>query len=296
MLRRSHLSVLLFILGIGVLTTVRARGDVVYVDNASDGTITRIEPDGTTSIFASGLTSPRGMALDSTGSLYVGTQNGIRRITPAGVVSSFAAIGPVDGLAFDGNGNLYAGREAFDEIDKITSDGTVTKWLSLSDAIDPAWDGDTLYITRPAAVVKVTPDGTLTGVASFPHPIPGGIAFAPDGKLYAESNGVIYKISASGVVTMFTTLSQVSAAFPTGLAFDSAGNLYVPSGSNLDRISPDGQTTVLAAGLHGPEYVAVQVPEPAEMGTLAIACIGLLRRRRGRLPSLLSAGRITANG
>jgi DNA-binding beta-propeller fold protein YncE len=80
--------------------------------NQTSRTIQKFDPNGTASLFASGLSSPTGLAFDSLGNLYVANQgnNTIDRFTSAGVRSLFANTGlnvPV-GLAFDPAGNLYA--------------------------------------------------------------------------------------------------------------------------------------------------------------------------------------------
>jgi DNA-binding beta-propeller fold protein YncE len=67
--------------------------DYVYVSNTSAGTVTRIDPSGNTSIFASGLNGPEGLAFDNAGNLYVANSgNGtISEINSVGNVSTFAS-------------------------------------------------------------------------------------------------------------------------------------------------------------------------------------------------------------
>ena len=72
------------------------------------------------SIFASGLSRPRGVAFDHFGNLFVVTntfdsvsgtlQSSIVKITPGGVQSTFATLSGNligQGVAFDGAGNLF---------------------------------------------------------------------------------------------------------------------------------------------------------------------------------------------
>ena len=74
------------------------------------GTVFKLTPAGTKSIFASGLNRPIGLAFDSSGNLFVADQfsNAIFKFTPDGIKSTFASglSGPV-GLAFDSAGNLF---------------------------------------------------------------------------------------------------------------------------------------------------------------------------------------------
>lgn len=114
----------------GVVTTLAGNG----VSGSTDGT-------GTAAQFG----GPRGLALDSSGNIYVADFrfNIIRKVTPAGVVTTIAGntsglggfadgtgtaaqFDEPDGLAVDGNGNIYvADRQNF-RIRKITSAGVVT--------------------------------------------------------------------------------------------------------------------------------------------------------------------------
>jgi sugar lactone lactonase YvrE len=130
----------------------------LYVSDTGNHTIRKITPDGMVSTLAgtagsSGTTNgtgaaarfkePRGLAIDSAGNLFVadaGNQT-IRKITPAGVVSTFAGGAGVaastdgtgtaarfktpTGLAFDSAGNLYVTDRGNATVRKITSAGVV---------------------------------------------------------------------------------------------------------------------------------------------------------------------------
>lgn len=128
----------------------------LYVADAIHCLIKKITPAGLVTILAgsgargstdgpsasASFNSPAGMAMDAVGNIYV-TDNGsmIRKITPAGVVSTFAGSttrGKSDGtgvaasfnnpwgLAFDKDGNLYVVDSENVLIRKITSTGVVT--------------------------------------------------------------------------------------------------------------------------------------------------------------------------
>jgi hypothetical protein len=85
--------------------------DFVYVSNTGAGTITRIDPGGNTSPFASGLLGPEGLAFDGAGNLFVANSGSgtIANINSLGTVSTFVSglNGPA-ALTFDPGGNLYA--------------------------------------------------------------------------------------------------------------------------------------------------------------------------------------------
>lgn len=97
----------------------------LYAASDSNNTITRIAPDGSSSLFAAGgyVSSPHGLAFDSTGNLYVACAGNrkILKIAGDGTVSIFADTtfglqGAPDGLAFDRSGNLFVvGSNAVEE-------------------------------------------------------------------------------------------------------------------------------------------------------------------------------------
>ena len=87
-------------------------GDL-FVSDCSVNFITRITPNGASSVFATGLATPSGLAFDKTGNLFVANfwGNNIEKFTSNGVGSVFATglNGPM-GLAFDSAGNSLCGK------------------------------------------------------------------------------------------------------------------------------------------------------------------------------------------
>src|SRR6266487_1708257 len=176
-----------------------------------------VPPNGTPSIFASGLDTPRGLAFDGAGNLYVTTntdvddsvdppkiQGTIFKITPDGFMSTFATGFPVSflqGLATDSAGNVFviaqddAVTNAPSTIYKITPVGTLSSFASLSaTGWVPAFDSaGNIYVATAdtngnGEILKFTPDydpllgtGTMTtfvGPADFPNTGPGPIGLA----------------------------------------------------------------------------------------------------------------------
>src|SRR4030095_5918346 len=98
--------------------------------------IVRISPDGIPSLFATtNLSSPRSLAFDATGMLYVANSgNGtIWRFASDGSSSLFAS-GPLlndpYGLAFDSAGTLHVSNFAGDSVIRITPNGTPSTFLA----------------------------------------------------------------------------------------------------------------------------------------------------------------------
>ena len=259
-------------------TATDASGNV-YVADPTLNVIRKIAPDGVVSTFAgragekgtvdgSGsnarFNAPTGLATDSAGNVYVSDyDNGtVRKITPAGTVSTLAGLplvyGSTDGtgsgarfnapsaLVVDPSGNVYVTDWSNRNIRKITPAGTVT---------------------TIAGLVGVT--GTTDGVGTAARFAgPGGIALDADGNLFVcdSPNHSIRKITPAGSVTTYAGLSGTSgttnatgtaARFnrPLGIVADGDGNVFVADSSNnsIRKIAPGGVVTTFAGanGLRG---------------------------------------------
>ena len=133
-------------------------GGVIYVGNTGNNQVRRIGVSGDVSTpgrdrqrrvcerYRRGgqvLNTPEGIAVDAKGNVYVADagNNWIRKITPAGVASTFAGTGQPGrangsltaasfstptGLTFDSAGDMFITDGGNDEIRKITPDGTVS--------------------------------------------------------------------------------------------------------------------------------------------------------------------------
>ena len=200
---------------------------------------------------------PIGIAADSAANIYVADKvsNVIRKITPAGIVTTFVGnagvAGSADGIgtdarfnspvgvATDSTGNLYVADYGNDTIRKVAPNGAVT----------------TLAGTAGAA-------GNRDGVganASFTPPY--GIATDSAGNVYVAemSSHTIRKITPAGVVTTLAgkagetghadgTGADARFYSPHGIATDEAGNVYVADHSNdtIRKITPSGVVTTIA--------------------------------------------------
>ena len=186
-------------------------GGNVYVADSGNDTVRKITPAGVVTTLAgtagaaghadgtgtaAQFNAPVGLTADSAGNVYVADANDtIRRITPAGVVSTLAGItgiaGSNDGtgtgaqfnspagLALDSAGNLYVADSANDVIRMVTPSGVVTTLAGrvlMQGGIDGT--GDTALFTTPLGVA-VDGGGNLYVADSYSDTIRKGGAAAP---------------------------------------------------------------------------------------------------------------------
>ena len=253
----------------GVATDVSGN---VYVADCVADTISKVDTSGVVTAFAgtSGkpgssdgqgsaalFRSPAALATDSAGNLYVADKGNdtIRKITPAGLVSTFAGSagqsGSSDGvgsaarfdspvgLAVDALGRVYVADAGNDTIRIISPTGSVTTLAGI-------------------AGVKGSADGANLS-ATFN--IPNGVALDNAGDVYVADTGnsTLRVISTAGTVTTLagtpgvkgTSDGQGAAAgfvTPAGLAVDSAGNIYVADVQDdaIRQVTPAGAVTTFA--------------------------------------------------
>lgn len=174
--------------------------------DASEGVILEFAPNGSSKVFASNLTKPQGLAVDSLGNLYVAdpVHDAILKISPDGRQTRFASkISQPHRLAFDAfgflwvtapTGNLYvvAPSGVVLLFDTSTLDPELTGLNDL--AFDEAGN---LFVTAGESVVELELDSTLTAlfiVAAVPGGA-GGIAIEPplatnlSTRVFVQGNG-----------------------------------------------------------------------------------------------------------
>ena len=216
----------------GVITTIAGTGESGYT---GDG------------VPAAGawLHTPKGVALDGAGNLYIADAGNhrVRRVDGTGTIATIAGMGErgyggdggpaiaaqlaePTGVAVDGSGNLYI----------------ADRWNS--------------------RIRRMDASGTLTTVAAGLNG-PTGVAVDGSGNVYiaARGNGQIRRVDAEGTITIFAGTGggrgyggdggpAVAArlGWPHGVALDGAGNLYIAEYWNhrIRRVDVSGTITTVA--------------------------------------------------
>lgn len=205
------------------------RDGSVYVDDWTGNRVRRIAPDGTiTTVVGTGaagstgdggaataatLNQPRGLAVDEAGNLYVSEHSGhrIRRITPAGIITTYAGTG-ASGSTGDGGAATAA-----------TLSGTRGLWVGPDGSLYIA-DKDGCRVRRvdPAGVISTVvgtgacatgaDGGAATSTAVFN---PYGITGDDLGNLYVSTLGDhrVRRIDPNGTIT---TIAGTGTATSTG--------------------------------------------------------------------------------
>jgi hypothetical protein len=206
------------------------------------------------------LVSPYAVAIDSAGNIYTADYGGnrVRKITPAGIISTFAGTGAgsstgdgglatsatlngPNGVALDSAGNVYIGEEHGARVRKVTTAGIIS---TVAGNGTQGYSGD----GGPATSAELTDPENITVDSS--------------GNLYiADTYGNrIRKVNTSGTISTFAgtgtagyngdniaaTSAQLSA--PYDVITDTSGNVYISDTNNnrVRKVSASGIITTIA--------------------------------------------------
>ena len=238
----------------------------VYIADRSNPRIRKVNSSGViTTIAGNGvvgdsgpaveaqLGSPRGVAVDSAGNVYIADLSNyrIRKVDSLGVITTIAGTGVQEfggdggpaveaqlrspyGVAVDGAGNVYIADQSNHRIRKVDSSGIITT------------------IAGTGAGQRFSGDGGPATAARLASP--RGVAVDGAGNVYiADSNNQrIRKVDSSGIITTIAGTEEqgfggdggpaveAQLGSPRGVAVDGAGNVYIADQSNhrIRKLTP----------------------------------------------------------
>jgi uncharacterized protein (TIGR03437 family) len=240
--------------------TLDPSGNVVIADYGNC-LVERVNPDDTLSVIAgngvtrvvhtgdggpalnSSLAAPLGVAYDSQGNLYIAEFERISRISPQGIITTYAgggsdaasngipavnaSVSPViSGIVVDGTGTVYFSDYLSNRVRRITPDGII----------------NTVAGTGAAGL---SGDGGQATAAMLDGPY--GLALDRTGNLYIADTGNlrVRKVTPAGVISTFVN------AYGTGVTFDSNGVFYLVGGGAVRKMAPGASNLTLIGGTPG---------------------------------------------
>ncbi len=222
----------------GNITTVAGNGTANFAGDGGQATIAQ-------------LNSPSGLAVDSSGNLYIADSVNLRiRKVASGTISTVAGNGFLSssgdngpainaqmdspqGVAVDSAGNLYIADTANNVVRRVTRDGIIVRFAGNGTA---GFGGD---------------NGAAAG-AQLSTPL--GLAVSASGNVYIADalNGRVRAVSPAGTIT--SAGGSTSLGTPAGVAVDASGNLFVADFANhrVRKVAADGTvSTVAGSGSQG---------------------------------------------
>jgi hypothetical protein len=258
-----------------------------------------------------GINYPIGIAIDGNGNLFF-TSSGsrIRKVSTNGIITTVAGNGTSgyngdgglainanicndsDGVAVDGNGNLFFTDYTYSVIREVNTNGIITTVVGngakLSGPQGVAVDGNSnLFIadTYNYCIRKVGINGIImtvagNGIQGYSGDggsatgarlnMPSGIAVDGSGNVFfadygnnrirkIDTNGIIMTIAGNGTNGYtgdggLATSAEISQ--PNGIAVDGSGNVFFAGGNAIRKVSTNGIITTVA-GIWDPYGVAV---------------------------------------
>ena len=246
----------------------------LYVADASNNRVRKISPTGVITTYAgtggagslgdggpavnAQLNSPRRLALDAAGSLYIADRMNakVRKVTAAGIISTYAGTGHTGysgdggpagsaminapaGLSVDGYGNLYIADDNSFRIRKVSPGGNITT-VAGTGTYGTSGDGGLATLATLCYLADVVSD-------------PSGVLYIADSSKRVRkvaSNGTINTVAGIGANSGGDGGPATSAmiSYPEDAVMDSAGNVYISEYgySRIRKVAPSGIISTFA--------------------------------------------------
>jgi sugar lactone lactonase YvrE len=238
----------------------------VYFADVRNNRIRKVAPDGTITTVA-GNGQPRLNDAD------IGDGKAALEV-PLACAPTFTC----KGVVADSSGNLYFGDG--DRLRKVSSDGVITT-VAMATAHGLATDGKNIYIADPRAVkiLVLAPDGTLSEVAGkgalrIPPDIsqvPVDVAVDGAGNIYVAEVGLVRKVAPDGTISTIAGGGALGSAadggpataaaltFDLGIAADRSGNVFIAEFdvNRIRKVSTDGIISTIVGSCGQPQSQCV---------------------------------------
>lgn len=235
-------------------SVVQAKDGRIFVSEINvfgkegDGQITLIDQSGKTSVFASGLNDPKGLAVIN-GNLYVADNKKVLKITPDGKSSVFAK---AEAFSSALHGSPYF-------LNDLEADPQGNLYVSDS--------GDLFGTGLGGAIFKINPQGQVILLQSN---MQDARIKAPNGLLADDTGDVLIVVDfTSGVLYSFNqktkALNDIAEGFGggDGLVHRSNGTMYVSDWKNgkVFSVNTKGEVEVLKSGYQSAADIAITKDE-----------------------------------
>ena len=263
---------------------------------------------------------PAGLAFDPSNNLYVADKfnHRIRRITPAGIISTYAGSGNIDGgfagdggpatsarlsapnsLSIDAAGNLYIHDTGNLRIRKVTPDvaPVLTSFATVPAGLNLTVAGIT-YSTPVA--IPLAPGSTVTIAAPSPQTTTARYGFLS----WSDSGALSHTITIANTPTTYTATFGCDYDFVVSSASASAaagsGSFSVAEGTGACAIRPTltSNAPFLTATLANFRftYTFTANPGPQRSGTISVGASTFTLTQRAVAPSATDSGPLSASG